>query len=365
MTDAPEKTPEQSRRRPSWIEAQRRRERHRGSWIRRILPFLPLALLLQFGVSALVDRALPHLLKTPTKSEPVELVFIEPPPEPEEEEEIEELEELPEDLKGQLVELPPEEDQPEPEEADYLAETNKVVEEETRVEEFQINPEVVAPVFSEEQQQEEEQEVEEVPTEEPAEGAEVGNDKFDPTRDGNLRALPSPFNQTNQQGLTAPAAASSAATAAGAPQNDLINEKLGDQLALNAKEYLYANYLLRIRRLVNFYWKQNIDNLPASIRLAKSSYTTQISAILDSRGQLEIIQVTVESGSVELDDAVTNAFKMASPFPNPPEGLIEKDGRVYLPPMAFTVRQGAPNMDFGGVDPNAGMQFPGILKSPR
>ena len=40
---------------------------------------------------------------------------------------------------------------------------------------------------------------------------------------------------------------------------------MGDRLALNTVEILYASYLNRIRRLVNFYWNQNLDNLPASV----------------------------------------------------------------------------------------------------
>ena len=71
------------------------------------------------------------------------------------------------------------------------------------------------------------------------------------------------------------------------------------------------------------------------------------------------------SGSDPLDDAVVRAFRLAGPFPNPPEGLVQKDGRVYLPEMDFTVQIGTAKAQYQGIDPRAGVQYPGILKSPR
>ena len=71
------------------------------------------------------------------------------------------------------------------------------------------------------------------------------------------------------------------------------------------------------------------------------------------------------SGNDPLDDAVVRAFRVAGPFPNPPDGLVAKDGRVYLPNMSFTVGVGQARMQYQGIDPRAGVQYPGILKSPR
>jgi TonB family protein len=144
-----------------------------------------------------------------------------------------------------------------------------------------------------------------------------------------------------------------------------LDEERGVQVALNTKEYLYASYIDRIRRLVNFYWDQNLDNAWRTVRLTRSSYTTRVEAILNADGALELIEVVDNSGSTELDDCVVRAFRMAGPFPNPPAGMIEKDGRVYLPSMAFTVRLGTAKARFSGVDPRSGVQYPGLLKSPR
>jgi TonB family protein len=102
--------------------------------------------------------------------------------------------------------------------------------------------------------------------------------------------------------------------------------------------YPHVGYMERIRRQVNYWWQQNLDDLPSSVRLSRSSYTTEIEVILDGNGVLEHIEVTEFSGSPELDDAVIRAFRRASPFDHPPDGLVQKDGRVYLPSFDFTVQ---------------------------
>jgi hypothetical protein len=335
--------------------------RREPGWVERTLPFVLLALVLHVAGGVLGDGLFP--LYTPRDRghlSPASLVILEPPPKDEDEEDPPEPE-----LDGQLVEIARPQDPQRPEDSEYLAEFDATVEEETRTDAFKINPEVVAPEYSHEDKMEQEDLVD-LQLDKPSTGAQVGNDRFDPDRDGNLAALPSPHAKTNRDGVQDPVPASHTSSAlSGAPQNDLLDEKLGDRVSLNTREYLYAEYLQRIRRLVNFYWEQNIDNLPSSTPMVKSAYTTGVEVVLDGNGALEIIEVVDESGSEPLDDCVVRAFKLAGPFPNPPEGLIEKDGRVYLPDMAFTVRQGTARARYEGVDPRAGVQFPGIHKSPR
>jgi hypothetical protein len=279
-------------------------------------------------------------------------------PEPEREKEPE----------GQIVEIPPPQDQTRPDEAKFLAEYNSKVDVETRSERFKINPEVLAPTYSDEAKiQQKAADVPDLHMDKPSTGATVGNaERFDPDRDGMLGRLPGKWNFTNQAGDEDPVPSSSTMSVlAGAPQNDRLDVKRGTSTALNSKEFKYASYLLRIRRLVNFYWNQNLENLPSSVRLARPEYTTRVSAILDGNGVLETVDVTAESGSPELDDCVIRAFKVAGPYSNPPVGLVEKDGRIYLPDMGFSVVLGMAQMRYEGIDPRAGVQFPGILKSPR
>lgn len=302
---------------------------------------------------------LTYIEPQPGRTLPVTLLIQ--PPEPED---LAEPEEEPE-FSGQIVDTPPDPDQEEPEESDYLAETNRRVEEETRTQEYRINPEVLAESFSQDDQLQFE-DVEDLNIEEPSTGAQVGNDRFDPSENGRLANLPSPFTRTNKDGLQQPTVASSTeANRAGAPNNDLLNEQIGDAVRLNTREFLYAGYINRIRRLVGFYWKQNVDNIPRSEPLVKPQYTTVVNVVLDSNGSLESITIATESGSDVIDNCIVDAFRIAGPFPNPPEQLISSDGRVYLPEFGFTLEIGAARSPFIGVDPRSGVRFPGILKSSQ
>ncbi|MCO4744143.1 MAG: TonB family protein [Proteobacteria bacterium] len=302
------------------------------------------------------------LFPAPPPGEPIQLVMIKVP-EPEKP-----LEEQPEepDWEGQIVETPdPKEEVPPPEDAEYLAEQNERVEEETRARDTRINPEVLTKEFSPEDEMQQEDLVD-VDVTQPSTGAQVGNDRFDPAEDGSLAALPSPWRFTNREGFEAPVpAASTQSVIAGAPQADLLNEKPDVQTNLNTKEFLYASYLLQIRRLVAFYWEQNLDNLSSSVRLIKPRYTTNVEIVLDRNGALSGLKITEESGSSELDEAVVRAYRIAGPFPPPPDGLVSADGRAYLPPMGWVVSVGQAQNRYQGIDPRAGVRFPGLLKSPR
>jgi len=307
-----------------------------------------------------------HDAKRPERTR---LVMVELPERQEEEEEEEQPEEEVQEpeLDGQLVEIPEPENQDRPDEADYVAEFNSTVEKETKSEQYEVNPDVLAPEFSEEHKYElEAEDVLDLNVEEPSSGATVGDKPFDPARDGALASVPSPWAVTNKQGTEAPAPASHAQNnVSGAPQNDLLMEDSGDRVALNAREYLYASYLNRIRRLVNFYWTQNIDNLPSNIRLTRSNYTTAVEVTLDSEGNLVSVEVNKKAGVELLDLAVVDAFRLAQPFPNPPEGMINEDQQVPLPDMAFTLNVTGGRMNFYGVDPRANVEFPGLLRNPR
>lgn len=288
-------------------------------------------------------------------------------PEPAKEEEPEPVKPPP-DPEGQLVEIAPPDKPQRPDKADYVAEYDQSVKEETRSEKYEVNPEVLANRWSPEQKiQMQGENTLDLDMTRPSTGATAGSlSKFEASRDGVLSAKPSKWTVTNRDGIEDPVPASSLQSIlAGAPQNDLLREKRGSETSLNTREFQYASYLLRIRRLVDFYWNQNLQNLPNSVRLVRPEYTTTVRAVLDSSGGLESVAIKEASSSPELDDAVLRAFRVAGPYPNPPAGLISADGRVYLPDMGFTVQLGVAQMHYEGVDPRAGVMFPGILKSPR
>jgi TonB family protein len=136
-------------------------------------------------------------------------------------------------------------------------------------------------------------------------------------------------------------------------------------VALNTREFIGSAYINRIKRQVNLYWSQNLDNLSPSVRLSRPRYQTVVDIVLTSEGALQSVTVTDASGSTALDECVLSAFRLAGPFPNPPAQLIARDGQVYLSDLAFEVQLGRAQMQYQGIDPRAGVQFPGIMKSPR
>ncbi len=152
---------------------------------------------------------------------------------------------------------------------------------------------------------------------------------------------------------------------AGSPSNDLLDEERSEATLLSTKEFAYAAYLNTIKRLVSFYWKQNLDNVPGTIRLAKSKYDTVVNVQIAADGSLYQIDVVEECGSPPLDNAVVEAFRIAGPFPAPPDGLVAPDGIARLGNMLFEVSVGQARASYQGIDPRAGVQFPGILKAPR
>lgn len=343
-----------------WSPAQggdRRRDRRRAvpKWI----VFIGLSLLLHVFTLAGLAPYWSTLTKAQDQGKPIPVTLVIAPPEQKPKEE-----EKPEVPKGQVVDVARPKVEKRPDQARFLAEHDQTVDKETRTDRFRINPKVLSDRYSKKDQLQFE-DLLNLNIHEPSTGARIGNDRFEPDRDGSLAALPSPFTLTNRQGLQRPVPASTTAQdLSGAPNNDLIDAPKDDRLALNTKAWLGASYINRIKRLVNFYWSQNLDNLPPSVRLSRPSYTTGVYVVLDGDGALQEIEVTRKSGVGPLDNAVVEAFKIAGPFPNPPQQLIAKDGRVYLPDFNFTVEVGQARSRYSGVDPRQGVRFPGILKSP-
>ncbi len=326
--------------------------------------FFVLALLANVVAAAAlyaVGTLFPRPDRDPSLRRAVQLVIVEPEEEPEKEKE-----EPPEpEYRGQIVELPPPEEEEVPTEADYLAAADVKVEEETRTERYAINPEILAPEFSEEQEAQAEDVVDLNMTKRST-GATVGNRRFDPSVNGSLASVPSPWRVTNRPGPADPIpAASLRARLSGAPQNDKLDEKVGDRVALNARRYPYEAYMRRIRRQINFWYEQRLNNLPSGLRLSKLTYITGVEVVLDDGGSVVSIRVVEESGSVPIDQALVTAFELAQPFENPPSGLIDENGEVHLPVFRMEPTFGVGEARYEGIDPRAGVQFPGILKSPR
>ena len=268
-----------------------------------------------------------------------------------------------EDFKGQIVELPDPIEEKKPEKAKYLANKAQTVEKETKTERFKVNPEIISDKFSKDDIMKQE-DVMDLRIEEHSSGAKVGNNKFRPDRDGNMANLPSKFRLTNKDGFQKPTRASSSfAQQAGAPNNDLLDEETAERLQLNAQAYPYAGYMNQIRRMVNFYWTQNIHNADGPFH--KFKYQTGVTVIITKDGIVKVCKIVQESGSTELDDAVVQAFYATETLPRPPDSLLKGKDELRLPDFIFQVNLSAPQQQYSGVDPRSNVQFPGMLKIPR
>ena len=297
-------------------------------------------------------RRLEALLAPPAPDTPEEAPPPTPPPEP-----------LP---SGQVVDIAPPETERAPVRAAYLAEHDAAVPEETRTERVKVNPDVLTNRYSEDSKLALEERID-VGATEMSTGATPGSLSTPaPGAGAPASAVVSPWARTNKEGLAAPVPASTSTQAiAGAPQNDRLAERRGEVLALNTRAFVGAAYINRIKRQVNAHWTMELDNLSPSTRLARPRYETVVRIVLDGKGALESVEVTDPSGSPDLDACVVRAFQLAGPFPNPPSQLIGQDGKIRLDRLAFEVVLGRAKMQYGGIDPRAGVQFPGIQKSPR
>jgi len=118
----------------------------------------------------------------------------------------------------------------------------------------------------------------------------------------------------------------------GAPSNDYIKDvPKGEETMLNSKEFRYATFFNRVKRGVSDHWNPGEVYLRhdpyGNIYGVKDRYTV-LNVVLDSDGDLSDVSVAHSSGVGFLDDEAVHAFQLASPFPNPPQGLMENDGLI-------------------------------------
>lgn len=115
--------------------------------------------------------------------------------------------------------------------------------------------------------------------------------------------------------------------------NDYLDVEEGEKDLLNRKKTRYWAYFDRMKTAVGRKWdpisKYQIHDPRRQIYGVKSR-TTILSVVLNGDGSLKKIHVENPSGVGFLDDEAVRAFRAASSFPNPPEGLKDKDGLISL-----------------------------------
>ncbi|QDK36482.1 TonB family protein [Bdellovibrio sp. NC01] len=120
--------------------------------------------------------------------------------------------------------------------------------------------------------------------------------------------------------------------------NDYIKDvDQGLETMLNTREFKYYSYYNRIRRQLAQHWEGRVrDKLSKMFKEGRNPASTgqdrvtKLMIVLNDKGTLVRVQVLMDSGVQDLDDAAIDAFRAAAPFPNPPKGIIEGDGTVKI-----------------------------------
>jgi protein TonB len=110
----------------------------------------------------------------------------------------------------------------------------------------------------------------------------------------------------------------------------------GSFTALNTDQFTYYTFFNRINEQVRYRWIANMRNYMSRLTqqdlaaLSKIDRHTVFEIILDREGKFVDSVLQNSSGDRHLDQAATDAFRDAAPFPNPPHGMIEQDGLIHL-----------------------------------
>jgi protein TonB len=120
------------------------------------------------------------------------------------------------------------------------------------------------------------------------------------------------------------------------PQDYIKGLKEGERTALNTREYVFYGYFQRIRQRLDLAWTSSLrEQLMRLYRGGRQlasdmDHTTRLLVTLNSGGEIVKVDVLEESGTKTLDDAAVRAFNRAGPFPNPPNGIVDRNGQIQI-----------------------------------
>ncbi len=121
-----------------------------------------------------------------------------------------------------------------------------------------------------------------------------------------------------------------------APHEYVKGLQEGEKTLLNTKEFVFFGYYQRIRDRLEMNWgpllRSYISRMYDNGRslASDSEHVTRLLVTLNAKGEIVRVQMMEESGVKDLDDAAVGAFNQAGPFPNPPKGILDADGKVHL-----------------------------------
>ncbi len=115
-----------------------------------------------------------------------------------------------------------------------------------------------------------------------------------------------------------------------ASNNDFIQDlPLGEFSRLNTQEYRFYGFYFRIRQQLEQRWGVSLKEKAKQLykrggRLpASQNLITDLEITLDDQGKITGVHISSSSGVKELDEAATESFNKAGPFPNPPKEMLQ------------------------------------------
>lgn len=107
--------------------------------------------------------------------------------------------------------------------------------------------------------------------------------------------------------------------------------------SLNSDQLTYFTFYQRVNEQIGYRWVAMVKNFLYSLpmdqlkRISESNKRTVVEVLLDQQGNYFSSLIHNSSGIQALDEATYKAFRLATPFPNPPLGLVnEEDGLIHL-----------------------------------
>lgn len=105
----------------------------------------------------------------------------------------------------------------------------------------------------------------------------------------------------------------------------------GDANLVNSRSFKYWDFFHRVKERVRQEWTPGPayeGRDPYGKVYGPRDRLTVLAVHLDAQGVVQRLQVVRESGLPFLDEEALRAFRSAGPFPNPPSGLVDEDGRI-------------------------------------
>lgn len=118
------------------------------------------------------------------------------------------------------------------------------------------------------------------------------------------------------------------------PSNDFLKDiETSNETLLNTNKFVYAAYFNKLKQAISKHWTPAyvlMINDPGGHLYGRKDRYTKLIVMINRNGTLKTAKVETSSGIDFLDREAINAFKMAAPFQNPPEVLLNKEGVLEI-----------------------------------